>query len=44
MGDHVTFDMGYLLSNIMDLNMLSLGTLVPEGRSCVFYATRYQVY
>ena len=30
--------------DIMDLHMSSLGTLVPEGPCCVFYATRYQVY
>ena len=24
--------------------MLSLGTLVPKGPCCVFYATRHQVY
>ena len=28
----------------MDLHMSSLGTLVPEGPCCVFYAIRYQVY
>ena len=28
----------------MDLYILSLGTLVPEGPWCVFYATRHQVY
>ena len=33
-----------LLNDIMDLHMSSLGTLVPEGPCCVFYATRYQVY
>ena len=30
--------------SIMDLCMSSLGTLVPEGPWCVFYATRCQVY
>ena len=33
-----------ILLNIMDLHMLSLGTLVSEGPSCKFYATRRQVY
>ena len=28
----------------MDLHMSSLGTLVPEGPWCMFYATRCQVY
>ena len=28
----------------MDQHMWSLGTLVPEGPWCVFYATRCQVY
>ena len=28
----------------MDLNMLSLGTSVPERTWCVFYALRHQVY
>ena len=28
----------------MDLHISSLGTLVPEGTWCVFYATRHQVY
>ena len=31
-------------NDIMDLHMLSLDTLVPEGLWCVFYATRFQVY
>ena len=33
-----------LLNDNMDLNMLSLGKLVPEGPWCTFYATRRQVY
>ena len=32
-----------LYNNIMDLQMTSLGTLVPEGPSCVFYATNLGV-
>ena len=32
-----------LVNDIMDLFMSSLGTLVPEGPCCVFYATRRQV-
>lgn len=33
-----------LLNNIMDIHMLSLGILIPEGPSYVFYATRDQIY
>ena len=33
-----------LLNVIMDLHMLSLGTLPPEGPWYVFHATRHQVY
>ena len=33
-----------LLNDNMDLHMPSLGTLVPEGTWCLFYATRRQVY
>ena len=33
-----------LLHCIMDLHMLSLGTLVPQGPCGVFYGTRCQVY
>ena len=33
-----------LLNDNMDLHMASLGTLVPEGPWCVFYALRHQVY
>ena len=33
-----------LLNDNMNLHMFSLGTLVPEGAWCVFYATRCQVY
>ena len=33
-----------LLNNNMGLHMSSVGTLVPEGPWCVFYATRRQVY
>ena len=31
-------------NNIMDMHMLSLGILIPEGPSYVFYATRDQIY
>ena len=34
----------HILSDIMDLHMSSLVTLVPEGPLCVFYALRHQVY
>ena len=33
-----------LLNDIMDLDMSSLGTLVPEEPCCVFYTTRHQIY
>ena len=33
-----------LLNDNIDLHMLNLETLVPEGPWCVFYATRCQVY
>ena len=33
-----------LLDNIMDPHMSSVGTLVPEGPWCVFYATKCHVY
>ena len=33
-----------LLNDNKDLHMSSVGTLVPEGPWCVFYATRCQVY
>ena len=33
-----------LLNDNMDLHMSNLGTLVPEGPWCVFYATRCQLY
>ena len=33
-----------LLNDNMDLHMSSLGTAVPEGPWCVFFATRHQVY
>ena len=33
-----------LVNNDMDLYMSSLGTLVPEGPWCLFYATRRQIY
>ena len=29
---------------LLDLRMLSLGNLVPEGPWCVFHATKCQVY
>ena len=32
----------FLLHDIMDLQMLSLGTLVPQGPCGVFYATKRQ--
>ena len=44
MGDHATFDVLFYLVIIVDLHMLSIVTLVPEGPSFVFYATRRQVY
>ena len=31
-----------LLNDIVDIHMLSLGTSIPEGTCCVFYATRHQ--
>ena len=43
MGDRATFGV-ILLNDIIDLYMLSLGTLVTEGPWFVFYATRHQVY
>ena len=42
-GDRATFNV-ILLNNIMDLHMLSLGILEPEGSCYVFYATRCQGY
>ena len=39
MGDHATFD---VLHYLADLQMSSLGTLVPEGPWCMFYATRHK--
>ena len=33
-----------LLSDIMDLHLTSLGTLVPATRCCVFYTPRNQIY
>ena len=33
----------FVMDNV-DLHVLSLCTLVPEGPWCVFYATRHQVY
>ena len=33
-----------ILLYIMNLHISNLGTLVPEGPCCVFYATRCQVY
>ena len=39
---HIWF--AILLNDNMDLHMSSLGTMVPEGPWCVFYATRHQVY
>ena len=43
MGDDSRCD-AILLNDNMDLYMLSLGTIVPEGPWCVFYATRHEVY
>ena len=40
MGDHATFD---VLHYLADLQMSSLGTLVPEGPWCMFYARRHHV-
>ena len=36
MGDHTTFDV--LFSDNINQHMSSLGSLVPEGPGCVFYA------
>ena len=33
-----------LVNDNLDLHMLTLGSLVPEGPWCVFYAIRHQVY
>ena len=33
-----------LLDNIMNLNLLSLGTVVSAASCCVLYSTRYQIY
>ena len=44
MGDHATSDVFFYNNNIMDLYMLSLGTLIQEGPGCVFYAIRCQGY
>ena len=33
-----------LLNDNIELHMSTLGSLVPEGPSCVFYAIRHQVY
>ena len=33
-----------LLSDIMDLHLTSLRTLVPTTRCCVFYTPRSQIY
>ena len=43
MGDHATFDV-ILGNGIMALHTSSLGTIIPEGPSFVFYATRHYVY
>ena len=37
-------DCAILLNDNMDLHMSDLGTLVPKGPWCVFYATRCQVF
>ena len=42
MGDHTTFDV--LFSDNINQHMSSLGSLVPEGPGCVFYAIRHHVY
>ena len=47
MGDSATIDVLFYLMIIMDVHILSIGTLVPEGpfiKHLVFYATRCQVY
>ena len=44
MGDYATFDVLFYLIVKMELHMPSLGTLVPGGPWCVFYARRRQVY
>ena len=33
-----------LFNDIMDLNLLSLSTLVPVSPCCVFHATKHQIY
>ena len=43
MGDHATFDV-ILLTDITDLHMSSLDTIVPKGYCSAFYATIHQVY
>ena len=35
---------GFFVNYILDLHMLTLGTLVAEGPCCVFQPTRRQVY
>ena len=42
MGDHTTFDV--LFSDNINHYMSSLGSLVPDGPGCVFYAIRHHVY
>ena len=34
----------YVFNDDMYLHMSSLGTVVPEGSWCMFYATGHQVY
>ena len=43
MGDHATYA-AILPNDITDLQMSSLGTIVPEGPCCVFYVTKRQLY
>ena len=40
---HIWYDI-ILLNDIINLHVSSLGTLVPRGPYCVFYATRHQAY
>ena len=44
MGDHATFDVLFYLMLMWIYTCRHLGTLVPKGPWCVFYATRCQVY
>ena len=43
MDDCATID-AFLLDDIMDLHMLSLGSLLPKEPCCVIYTTGWEVY